>query len=303
MHFHGGENVTRKGAESQENEMNHQIKSTQQDYFRGKVALVTGGGKGIGREIARLFGAAGCRVAITGRDPDALDRTAQEFRKNGIEILTVSGDVSRVDDCRRVISRCVDGYGQLDILVNNAGMTMRGMFRDISLELFHGIMDVNFRGTVNMTKLSLDELEKSGGSVIFISSLAGLKGLPGVSPYCSSKMALTALGESLRSEYGGRVHFGTLYVSFTENDPEKTMYNENGELIPLKRDKTASSQNDVARSVLRLVHKRRRYAVMTAGGKLIKLVYALFPNLAEALITRFAGGSKLYAYDRLDARD
>lgn len=282
--------------------MNQQISPKDQKYFRGKVAAVTGGGKGIGREIARYLGAAGCNIVITGRDSHALERTAEEFREDGIEVLAVTGDVSRPEDCRRVTQHSIERFGKLDILVNNAGMTMRGMFRDISLELFHRIMDVNFRGTVNMTKLALEELEKTSGSVIFISSLAGLKGLPAVSPYCSSKMALTALGESLRSEYGGRVHFGTLYVSFTENDPEKTMYNEKGELIPLKRKKTSSSQRDVARSVLNLVRKRRRYAVMTGAGKLVKLLYALVPNLAEELITRFAGGSNLYAYDKLDER-
>jgi dehydrogenase/reductase SDR family protein 7B len=266
----------------------------------GKTILVTGGGRGIGREIARYFGRMGCNVAICGRHREVLEKSAGEFQAEGIESLALVCDVTDPGQCANTAAAVTERFGSLDILVNNAGMTMRGMFADISLELFHTITEVNFNGSVNMTHAALPALIKSGGSVVFISSLAGLKGLPGVAPYCSSKMALTALGESLRMELSPRVHVGVLYVSFTENGPDKTMYNPKGELIPLKREKTASTQLDVARACHRLVRRRKRRVVMTAAGKAIRGLYRFLPDVSETIIARFSRGSSLYAYDRME---
>ncbi len=262
-----------------------------------KVALVTGGGRGIGREIARFFGKKGYRIAICGRHEHVLLATKDDFERDGVQTIAIRCDVTDRSQCQAAVDAVVAEFGRIDVLVNNAGMTMRGRFDSIDLELFHKINDVNFSGAVNMTRLALGELKKSGGSVSFISSLAGLKGLPAVAPYCTAKMALTALGESLRMELSPAVHVGVLYVSFTANDEDKMMYNEKGELIPLKREKTANSQEDVARACFRLVSRRKRRIVMTLPGKILHLFYRLFPDLAETIIARFAGGSSLYAYD------
>jgi NAD(P)-dependent dehydrogenase (short-subunit alcohol dehydrogenase family) len=241
--------------------------------FSGKTVLVTGGGRGIGREIARHFGELGCRVAICGRHREILEKTRKQFEAQGIETIALTCDVTDAKQCSAAVSATLDRFNRLDILVNNAGMTMRGAFADISLDLFHRITDVNFNGTVNMTHAALPALIEASGSIVLISSLAGLKGLPGVAPYCTSKMALTALAESLRMELSPGVHIGALYVSFTENDPDKTMYDQQGNLIPLKRDKTASTQTDVARACANLVAKRRRRIVMTGAGKAVNLLY------------------------------
>ena len=268
-------------------------------YFDQKTVLITGGGKGIGREIARLFGKNGCNVVISGRDGEALKKTAAALVEEKIQVLPVVGDVTNQKDCQELVNKTIEHFGHIDILINNAGMTMRGLFEDTNLDLFQKIMDINFGGAVTMTRLALPHIKIRKGSILFVSSIAGLRGLPSTAPYCASKMALKSFFESLRSELVGQVHFGILYVGFTENDPDKKMYNAAGELVPLKREKFNSSQADVATAALRMVRYKKRQIVMTPIGKFANIAYTFFPGISEFLISKFAKTSRIYATDDL----
>ncbi len=268
--------------------------STMQD-FRGRRVLVTGGAKGIGRETVRLFAQRGARVAMTGRDSGALQRQAEQFGREGLEVLALAGDVTSLEECRAAIEATEERFGGLDVLVNNAGMSMRGMFEQTSLELFRTVMDINFTGAVSMTRMALPQLLQSKGSVVFVSSLSGLRGLPGIAPYSAAKMALTGFSQALRCELSPRgVHVGILYVSFTENDSDKTIYDAEGNRIRLQRARNSSTQLDVAHAIVKMVRHRRRSVIMTPLGKLAALAYTLLPGLSERLITRFAVRSELY---------
>lgn len=268
--------------------------STMQD-FRGRRVLVTGGAKGIGRETVRLFAQRGARVAMTGRDSGALQRQSEQFAREGLDVLALTGDVTSLEECRAAIQATEERFGGLDVLVNNAGMSMRGMFEQTSLELFRTVMDINFTGAVSMTRMALPQLLQSKGSVVFVSSLSGLRGLPGIAPYSAAKMALSGFSQALRCELSPRgVHVGILYVSFTENDSDKTIYDAEGNRIRLQRARNSSTQLDVAHAIVKMVRHRRRSVIMTPLGKLAALAYALLPGLSERLITRFAVRSELY---------
>jgi len=174
-------------------------------------------------------------------------------------------------------------------------MSMRGLFEDTHLDLFHKIMDINFGGAVNMTKFALPSLIESRGSVVFISSLSGLKGIPGIAPYCTAKMALTGFSESLRAEVSRhQVHVGILYVGFTENDGDKTIYSATGERIPLRRPKNNDTQQGVAKSVLKSVQKRKSIMYLTALGKVTKILYQFFPRLSSYFLRKVALKSEMY---------
>ena len=130
-------------------------------------------------------------------------------------------------------------------------------------------------------------LRASGGSVIFISSLAGLYGLPSFSPYSCSKMALTGLAESLRNElHGTGVHVGIAYLSFTENDPEKTIYDASGNIVPLpKRSVLRAEPVDlVASQILQMIDQRTFKRVFSPMGKLIAFTSRFFPSLFSFLV-------------------
>ncbi len=266
----------------------------------GCTVLITGGGKGIGRETARLFAEAGCNLVISGRDREALEATAHKLRTGGSvaaegpAVLVVQADVTKVEDCRHLVEAAVERFGRLDVLINNAGMSMRGNFADTTLELFDKVVDINFTGAVHMTKHALPFLRQVNGSVLFVSSLSGLKGLPGIAPYGAAKMALTGFAESLYAELYREIHVGVVYVSFTENDPGKQMYAADGSSIPLKRDRNSSTQLDVARTIRRMVVRRQRRVVMTPVGKTASLLFGLFPRATEFLISRFAARSSMY---------
>jgi NAD(P)-dependent dehydrogenase (short-subunit alcohol dehydrogenase family) len=281
--------------------------------LNGRTVLITGGGKGIGRETARLFAQAGCNLVISGRDREALEAAAHTLRisapdpagseevgqatggqTGGPAVLPVQADVTNTADCRRLVEAAVERFGQLDVLINNAGMSMRGNFADTTIELFEKVIDINFTGAVHMTKYALPFLQAAGGSVVFVSSLSGLKGLPGIAPYGAAKMALTGFAESLYSELYRQLHVGVVYVSFTENDPGKQMYAADGSTTLLRRDRNSSTQLDVARTILRMVQRRQRRVVMTPLGKTAALLFALFPRATEFLISRLAARSSMY---------
>jgi len=266
-------------------------------FFKNKTAIITGGSKGIGRETARLFGRAGCRVVISGRDESALQHTADTLRAEGMEVLAVAGDVTVRGDCLALVEQTASKFGGVDILINNAGRSMRGFFEETELDLFQKVMDINFGGAVTMTKLALPYIKKAKGSIVFISSVAGLKGLPAGAPYSAAKMALKSFSESLRSELRGAAHIGILYAGFTENDPDKKKFNGKGELIPARRERFASTQAQVAEEVVKMVRRRRRQVVMTLTGKLANLAYTMFPRLSEELIIAYSRRTVMFGKD------
>lgn len=263
--------------------------------LQGKIVIITGGSKGIGRETAKIFAVLKTKVIITGRRIEELKKTSDLINSQFGYCDYFQGDVTNLDDCQRIISAVLSKYQKIDVLINNAGMSMRGMFEETTLELFHKVMDINFTGSVNMTKYALPSLIANQGSVIFISSLSGLKGIPGIAPYCSAKMALTGFSESLRSElYHHHVHVGIIYVGFTENDDDKTVYSATGDLVPLHRDKNNDTQLGVAQSVLKAVQKRKSVMYLTALGKVSQLLYRIFPRLSNYLLRKFSMKSARY---------
>ncbi len=250
----------------------------------GKVALVTGGSQGIGKYIALAMGRKGAKVVICGRSEERLARGTGWLQSHGIETYPLVADITRKDDCDRMVESVINTYGRLDVVVNNAGTSMRGNFQDVDVEVFKKIMDVNFLGSVNTTKAALAQVLENKGSIVFISSLAGIRGLPYFSAYSAAKMSMTALAESLKVELAGTgVHIGIVYVGFTEIEDEKKVLDASGQLITLKSrsDRGAQSLEVVSSSVVNLIEKRKFIKVLTLIGKLNYLTNKLIPRLID----------------------
>ena len=260
-----------------------------------RIALVTGGAKGIGRETARIFGKAGYRVYIAGRDARALDRTCDEFSQQGIHAFKVRTDVRDRDSCRKLIEFIEGKEGRLDCVINNAGMSMRGPAGTTDLDVVEAMVEINYLGAVYITHYALPLIRISQGSILFISSLTALHGLPQVGPYGASKMALKGYSESLRIELAGTgVHIGLVYVGLTENDPDKRVYGSDGALVPLVRPTNRHTQQQVAERILHSVKKRKRVMILTPVGRLADVVFRFFPGAAGWVIIRWAQRSRLY---------
>ena len=147
--------------------------------FKNKVVIVTGASSGIGEAMAREFAAQGARVVLGARSVQKLQLIAGDIRSRGGQAAYCGVDVTDVGECRELIDTAVREFGGIDVLVCNAGLSMRAIFDDVDLEVLHRLMDVNFWGTVNCCKFALPYLQASKGSVVGISSVAGLHGLPG----------------------------------------------------------------------------------------------------------------------------
>lgn len=171
----------------------------------GKTALVTGGGGGIGREIAARLKAAGANVAICGRNVEKLEAAARSIGG----ALTLPGDLLDDTYVQSCVDRTVETFGGLDILINNAGVALSKPFAETAIEDFDRVMATNVRAPFILIRSALPQLRKARGRVINIASVVAHKGYPLQSAYAASKHALLGLSKSLANELyedGVRVH-------------------------------------------------------------------------------------------------
>jgi gluconate 5-dehydrogenase len=174
----------------------------------GKVALVTGGGRGIGKVIAEIYGEAGAKVVISGRREQWLNPTQEELRAKGYECTSIVADVAKPEDIERTVQTTLDRYGQIDILVNNAGQTWGAPSAEHPVEKFRQVMDVNLTGVFILTQLvGKHMIERGQGGRII--NIASVKGFMTLSPevhstigYDASKGAVITLTRSLAREWG-----------------------------------------------------------------------------------------------------
>jgi NAD(P)-dependent dehydrogenase (short-subunit alcohol dehydrogenase family) len=167
-----------------------------------RVVLVSGAAGGIGGATARRFAAGGWRVAATDRDADGLARLASELGPGLVS--SAAGDLLAVEDCRTVVRSAVTGAGRLDCLVNAAGLWTEGP-ADETLEAdFDRVLGVNLKGLYFLTAAAIPHLERTGGSIVNLSSDAGLQGNAGAAVYCASKGAVSNLTRALALELAPR---------------------------------------------------------------------------------------------------
>jgi meso-butanediol dehydrogenase/(S,S)-butanediol dehydrogenase/diacetyl reductase len=159
----------------------------------GKVALITGGGTGIGAVIAQRFVAEGAKVCISGRRQAMLDQVARSLPAGAVS--TCAGDVTKFEDCERMVNAAITFGGKIDVLVNNAAIDPGGAVLDVSPELWRQVIDTNLTGPFLM-------IQAGGGSIINISALGGVRCLPGMPAYCASKAGLNHFTEQVALDYG-----------------------------------------------------------------------------------------------------
>lgn len=166
-----------------------------------KVALITGGGTGIGAAIAERFVSEGAKICITGRRQDVLDQVVSRLPKGSTVACT--GDVSVKSDIDKMISTALSLTGKLDILVNNAGMSVQGGVVDLEPDVWNQVIATNLTGPYLLMQATIPYMVKrGGGSIINIASVGGMRCLPGMPAYCSSKAGLIMLTKQVALDYG-----------------------------------------------------------------------------------------------------
>ena len=238
--------------------------------YKDKIAVVTGASSGIGRALAYEFARRGCRVVLAARSEDKLQSVVNDIKAAGGDALAVETDVTRPEDCKRLVERTVERFGGLDILVCNAGISMRALFDDVDLSVLHRLMDVNFWGTVYCTKYALPYLQSSHGSLVGVSSVAGLHGLPGRTGYSASKYAMTGFLETVRIENLKKgLHVMIACPGFTASNVRFAALTADGSAqgqTPRKEEKMMSAE-EVARRIANGIAQRKRLLLMEFEGR------------------------------------
>lgn len=257
--------------------------------LQNKVAVISGSSQGIGKAIARELGKHGAGIVINGRDRSKLLRVKEEFNKEGIEVTPIVADIRISQQCQYLIEQAISKYGRFDILVNNAGVSSRGAVEAMADPIFKIVMDTNYLGAAYLSKFAIPYLKKSRGSLIFINSVGGFRGMPYNSAYTASKMALFALSQALEVELkDDHIHVGTVFVGFTENDPGKKILDVDGSWIylPKRTNIRLAKPTSVAKSVYKMITQRKSKITLTGLGHFTEFMNQYFPILSGMIIHR-----------------
>jgi NAD(P)-dependent dehydrogenase (short-subunit alcohol dehydrogenase family) len=173
--------------------------------YRGKVAVVTGGGSGIGRSLAHAFAKRGARIVLADVEKSALDAVASELEQAGNDVLALRVDVADAKQVADLAGAVYDTFGATHVLCNNAGIGLGGRIKDLSLEEWEWVLRVNLFGVIHGLHAFLPRMLASGEPchIVNTASLAGLVSMPGLAPYSASKYAVVAISEALAMECAG----------------------------------------------------------------------------------------------------
>ena len=214
--------------------------------FTGKVALVTGGSRGIGYEMVKALATRGADVIIASRKLENCEEVAKECRALGRKALAVSAHVGKWPECDRLIDESYAAFGRVDILINNAGMSPRAPSHEVTEQLFNSVVNLNFKGPFRLaSQIGKRMFDSGGGCIINVTSSGSMMPLPGVVPYGSSKAALNAMSKSLAWEYGPKVRVNTLSPGAFRTDIVQAWPDKGQGPIPIPRGHAAEPEEIV----------------------------------------------------------
>ena len=227
-----------------------------------KVALVTGGGRGIGREIVTLLAKEGADIAVCDVSKESLESVKGEVESLGRKCLVFEVDVTKMDQVENMISKILDNFKKVDILINNAGITRDGLLVRMSEVDLDAVIGVNLKGVFNCTKAVVKPMMKQRwGRIVNIASIIGIMGNAGQANYAASKGGIIAFTKSIAKELASRninvnaIAPGFIQTEMTKKLPENYK-DEMLKLIPLNR---LGEPQDVANTVLFLVSEPSSY--------------------------------------------
>ncbi|MBW4650576.1 MAG: SDR family oxidoreductase [Kastovskya adunca ATA6-11-RM4] len=261
------------------------------------TVLITGASQGIGKATALLFAKNGYDVVLAARNPETLDATAQEVRAFGQAVLAVPTDVSKLEAVQALVERTLAAFGHIDVLVNNAGICMQGPFEETSIEDWQQIIEVNLWAYIYTIKTLLPQFLAQGkGTIINVGSFGGKMPLPYMTPYCTTKYAVTGLTESLRLELEPKgiqvcgVHPGLTKSNFLERTKfigkdDREVQERHNQMVQIQENAIASSPEDVAQAIWNMV-KHPQAEVVVGAAAVPTLAHRLVPNVTQWMLQR-----------------
>lgn len=243
--------------------------------LKGKTAIVTGGARGLGAQIAEIYGKAGANLVICSRDKAACDEMVDKLSKEGIKALAIECDVTSQEDVKKVVSETVEHFEKIDILVNNSGASWAAPVEDMPLEAWQKVMNVNVTGTFLMSQeVGKVMIKQKSGKIINMASIAGFGGTPAFMQtigYNTSKAAIMTFTKDLAVKWGEHnINVNAIAPGFFATKMSKILIEQGKEYIlsatPLKR---LGTDKDLQGAALFLAAKASDYItgdILTVDG-------------------------------------
>jgi uncharacterized protein len=253
--------------------------------LRDKNVIVTGASSGIGRAAALEFARRGANLVIAARRAEPLEAVARECRALGVNCTAVVADVTRRDDCERLVAAAA----RVDVLVNNAGFAIFDAIENAKPDDLQSMMETNYFGTVWCTQAVLPQmLARGAGTIVNVSSIAGIMGYARMGGYCATKFAIIGFSEALRDEVLGRGVRVALVCPGT-TDTEFFLKAERGKMPGASRLMLAVKPERVARAIAAAADDGKYRRILPALAALYMRMKELFPRFAHLLMRRVSG--------------
>ena len=258
--------------------------------MRGKVAVITGSSMGIGKATARILAREGAKIVINGRTESRLQQTEKEFKETGLEVLAIAADIATLAGATQLITETIKHFGQIDILINNGGISQRSLAADTEVSVDRRIMEVNYFGTIEITKHLLPYFKKQGrGHLAIVSSLVGKFGTPYRSGYAASKHALHGFFDSLRTEvHDENIKVTMICPGFIRTNVSINALTEKGEKLNQMDQAQANGMpvDKFSRKMIRAIEKDKSEVYIGGKEKYGVLVKRFLPSLFNILVRK-----------------
>jgi short-subunit dehydrogenase len=267
-------------------------------FFHSKSILITGASSGIGEELALQLAAAGAQLTLTARRRELLDALAQKISAVGHPApLVVPADVTRAGDLEHAVAESLRAHHKLDIAIANAGFGVVGPFPKLTLDDYRRQFETNVFGLLRTLYAALPEVQKSGGNVVLVGSVASWAATPGASPYAMSKFAVRALANAITPELarsGIKVTLispGFVASNIRRIDNQGSLHSEAKDPIP---EWLIMPTPNAARQILRAIARGQREAIITGHGKALVALARFAPWIIRAIGRRLAANHSGY---------
>jgi len=252
--------------------------------YKNKTVVITGAGSGIGAEFVNFFARQNSKIALIDMQLEGMKQIALKTNLENDDYLLCDLDITNESKVKLTIDTIIKKFGTIDFLINNAGISQISLFESTNLSIFKKVIDVNFYGTVYLTKYALPYLKKSKGQVIAMSSVAGFSPLYGRTAYSASKHALHGFLNSLRAEEKENgIDVLIACPSFVKTNIEKRTFNKDGKPFGKKKGTPGNIMTPefVVLEVIKGVENNKNTVYISNISKISRLISFFFPKIFE----------------------